>query len=631
MYSRKSKTYRFLSFLFLLSSIFGKASANKIDPVKPWKGFAIIGNGSLCAVYSDDPRTSRKGIQHLYYKNYSCSYVQSTSSDLFNSGTTQYLHKTKEDSVGMANFFTTSTQSYYEHSLKKEVKCFAYPDNAIVVSVNISSALANITQNTGIVLQKKIVTDRLTTLQSVKLMGGKAVAEWSNHTYLVVGCNDPSQKITVSDSLISVSGSARQDFRADIIITISETAENGILTIDKLISEKDLLSSAGKFWEAWMNHGIIPQFKSNDETGYLESYKRNLYSIKSALLEGFVPADITGFFSTNNMPQLYPRDAMMCARVFLLSGHIDEARDIITFWTNKKISMKSKGEWYARYDANTNAVDAGSGARFDEPEWDANGYFIQLLDMYHKKTNIWLADSSLVYELADFLVSKIDRNGLVYEGGIVEWSGYLPATNMTCAAALKTASKIALSFGDTERANRYERAGEKISASLSLMFDKKDKTYADLRFVGKKDRNNKSSTENKGDSLYLWDTTMNFGVLWGYPNHQEVESSNEYYQMNTVKNGGGVQYFASPDHSLAGYGNCMFFFSTAARAQYLSLYGDPKMAKTHIDWMIRNANTYGLMPERVAVDGSDLTSASPLSWCCAEFCAAVLLYQTNKK
>ena len=41
-----------------------------------------------------------------------------------------------------------------------------------------------------------------------------------------------------------------------------------------------------------------------------------------------------------------------------------------------------------------------------------------------------LADNKFIFELADFIANHIDRSGLLYEGGIVEWTGYLPATNM---------------------------------------------------------------------------------------------------------------------------------------------------------------------------------------------------------
>jgi hypothetical protein len=42
--------------------------------------------------------------------------------------------------------------------------------------------------------------------------------------------------------------------------------------------------------------------------------------------------------------------------------------------------------------------------------------------------------------------------------------------------------------------------------------------------------------------------------------------------------------------------------------------------------MIINSNVYGLMPERIYPDGSDCSEASPLSWCNAEFAAAVFTF-----
>ena len=41
---------------------------------RPWKGSAILGNGRLCVVYSDDkrvgPETGSGGIRHLYFQDY---------------------------------------------------------------------------------------------------------------------------------------------------------------------------------------------------------------------------------------------------------------------------------------------------------------------------------------------------------------------------------------------------------------------------------------------------------------------------------------------------------------------------------------------------------------------------------
>jgi len=340
---------------------------------------------------------------------------------------------------------------------------------------------------------------------------------------------------------------------------------------------------------------------------------------------------MTGQFVTNNMPQLYPRDAMMSARVFLKTGHFEEAKSIIQFWADRNIPKKSKGEFYARYDAYALAVDAGSGARYDEPEWDANAFFIQLANWYHQEKNEWLADKNFLYELADLLVNKIDHWGLLYEGGMVEWTGYLPLTNMECAAALKTASGLARNFGDSNLAEKYSQAEQTISKNLYRMFDSTRNTFTAVRFTGIKAEDGKSLDEKKGRAIFLWDGTAHFAFLWGFPNSDLIKKSVQFAEKNRIVLNGGLQYFDAEDNKwLSAYGSDAFFFTTAALAQYYSLNKQPEKAKTHIDWMIRNSNIYGLMPERIYLNESGCADASPLTWCNAEFALAVLTWSENR-
>jgi GH15 family glucan-1,4-alpha-glucosidase len=158
------------------------------------------------------------------------------------------------------------------------------------------------------------------------------------------------------------------------------------------------------------------------------------------------------------------------------------------------------------------------------------------------------------------------------------------------------------------------------------MFDSQRATYADVRFAGGKGPGGRSFDDVGPEALYLWDTSANFGFLWGYPDHHQLRSSNAFYAANCVNGNGGMQYFDAPDPGLSAYGHDLFFFTTAAAAQYQARCGDPARARMHIDWMLANANVYGLMPERIFLSGSGCSQASPLSWCCAEFAAALLEY-----
>ncbi len=581
---------------------------------RPWKGYSILGNGHLTVVYSDDSRisasTHAKGIQHLYFRDYTADYVASTS---FHLPAPNAAH-----SIGMKNFFTTQTHTHLSNGSTKTILCFVHPDDAVILSLRANGASAKESYEFEAAL-------RADGLNGIHQSDSIAVAIWSNGTALAVAPKSPHDNASASGSSISVTGTlSPADNRAEVLLIPAASEAEAISKVHAFQHKNDIEAEAKKYWESWINAGRLPVFPKDDAQAaqYLEAYKRNLYCVKAANLNGQIPADITGQFVTNNMPQLYPRDAMMCARVLLLTGHAEEAKQVIEFWA--KIPRKTPGEWYARYDAHGNAVDAGSGARFDEPEWDSNGYYIYLLSEYHRIKSVWLTDSKLIYQLADFLVSHISPNGLLQEGGIVEWTGYLPATNMICSAALQTAANIASGFGDKEKAATYSAATRRISAALPQMFDKSRQTYADVRFTDRKGANGESLTGQYGQQTFLWDTTANVGAIWGYPNHHALELSNAFYAKNTVKLGGGMQYFDSPDPGLAAYGHDVFFFTTAAAAQYEAMYGNKSTAKRFIDWMLRNANSYGLMPERIFLNESDCSPASPLSWCSAEFAAALL-------
>jgi GH15 family glucan-1,4-alpha-glucosidase len=462
-----------------------------------WKGSAILGNGEICVVYSDDERLDKTGIQHFYFKDFTADYISSSSCDFFVEDGSKI---SGEKSISLTNFYTTSTVYNSEEKIF-EVQAHSLPDIGLILTlINKNKQTDNSSFNYKIHFRKNIITDRQIHLEQKMINSEKSIIKWSNGVSLSVASNAMSNSMTFADSILTIKGNWNTDSVHIIFSAFDDT--------NKKIAKNKKPNS--NYWNAWLETGLIPEFENEI---YTEYFKRNLYAARAANLIGMIPADITGQFVTNNMPQLYPRDAMMTARVFVKTGHLEEAKQVIRFWTDKKIPRKSPGEWYARYDANGKAVDAGSGARYDEPEWDANGYYIQLLEMLHNKTGEWLVDSLQIYEVADFLVNNIDENDLLFEGGIIEWSGYLPATNMTAVAALQTSAKIANEFGNTRKANLYKKTSSRISSNLNFIFDNKRKTYADVRFAAKKNKDNSSVQDAYGDTLYLWDTSANFGIL----------------------------------------------------------------------------------------------------------------------
>ncbi len=620
----KSTIYLQSIFLIVISLFVFSQNSLPQTTNKSWKGYSILGNGKMCLVYSDDQRITKltkcRGIQHFYFGNYSHDYIASSSFEISGEQNNS-LSKT-----GMKNFCTAQTRTNYSDGLVEIIDCFVLSQNAAVLSLHLENKKILPGSNFNLILRKTIVTSQITKLISLKVENNIAFAEWSNGFHLAVYSKQNPVKIEVSDSIISIINGN------EIIIAEGNSLKELKSTLEYLHHQKDFQKTALAYWNKWFSLGRIPKFNSSfkEAKKYLEYFKGSLYAVKSACINGQIPADITGQFVTDNMPQLYPRDAMMCARVFLLTGHYKEAKSIISFWVNDSIPKKSKGEFFARYDAYGKAVDGGSGARYNEPEWDANGYLIQLVNDYYKAKKIWLVNKNYIYELADFLVNHLDKSGLLYEGGIVEWTGYLPSTNMTCAAALNSASDIASKFKDPSESKKFLEASKTISNSLNKLFDVKRNALCDLRFHGVKAEGNYSISTPANDTLFLWDTSLNFGILWGFPNDLLVTETNKFIEDSTFKLNGGIQYFEALDNAwLSNYGGDVFFFTTAAASQYQSLYGNKSLAKKHIDWMIKNSNTYGLMPERIYLNESDCSDASPLSWCNAEFAASIYVF-SNK-
>ncbi|HDT12325.1 MAG TPA: hypothetical protein ENO01_01565 [Candidatus Marinimicrobia bacterium] len=395
---------------------------------------------------------------------------------------------------------------------------------------------------------------------------------------------------------ISLSPSETKTFT--LLIVISENQLESESQWDSL-SVVNIRHKAQSGWDKWLASGVEPHFMSAEDS---LRFRSNIVSVKALNLNGAVPADITGQFVTNGLPQLYPRDAFMTARMFLETGHYDEVKQIVDFWS--RVPMKFTGEWYARYDAYGRATDGGSGARFDVPEWDSNGYYTSLIYEFFLRKRYWIGSYNLVKDLMTFVELHMDEKGLVEEGGIVEWPAYLPSTNMSLSAAFHQASFIARWRNETQLARRWTASGERMEKGLVLLWDSEQKTYNDLR-----------------NNQFNWNTSTAFGWIWGFDDHLRFQLSTEYWWNNCRKTNNGIQYFNGE-----GYGDDMFGFTTGALAQYYAAKHRHDRYLKLKEWFELSSNHYGLIPERVHYpeDEEIISEASPLTWCSAEYVMVLL-------
>ncbi len=619
-------------FAFLIAINFlAFAQTGKNEIQNKYKGSSVLGNGKICVVYSDDFRVGndslQNGIQHFYFNDFTADYIYSTRFEIFDQSGTNI--NSKKDEIILDDFFTAKTVSILENYDEKSVTCFVHPNDVAILTMNFNGENSLMKQRFILNFRKKIFAERIIELQNLRQENGIAITKWTNGNFIAVASKNPNHNLFARDSVVEISSRIGNKDKVEIIIAASNSFREVITKIEKLRRENDLFSSAETYWNNWMDRGFSPDFSSqgNDSTLFSDFYKRNLYSVKSSNLNGQFPNNLFEEFDQERSPEIILRDALMCARVFILTDHFEEAAQIINFWKQKRIQQRSRSEKksaYKNYAVKSNSEDEKISGELNA---SVNGYFIQILEMYYNKKNVWLADKNFIYELADHLVKNIDQNNLINESASENLTEYLPSTNMISAAALKTASKIAESSGDKNISDEYKISAQKISSSLKFMFDEKRKTYVDVIIPESKNSSDQNITAQ--DTFYLWNTSMNLGILWGFENTKEAELSNLFYIKNTFKDNGGVQYFDEPDAGSNSYGHDLFFFTTAASAQYHSIYGSRKTAKENIDWMMAKSNIYGLMHERICNDQNDCSPVSPDFLSCAEFVAAIINYNEH--
>ncbi|OHD13251.1 MAG: hypothetical protein A2086_16945 [Spirochaetes bacterium GWD1_27_9] len=588
-----------------------------------YKGSAILGNHNLCLVYNEQSEYNYtyNGIQHFYINDFTYDYFKS----LF---TTVVSKRIANSSIGKLRsgdlYFTQREGVSYLKEYFYPITIFPVNTDGIVMSKTYTLLSGGSVQSTEIsnVPDSKIVTIICfkKDIPSVKIDTNlKAVVlTYPNSQKIYLAYKNSEINYTLTSKIDDILKSNYQQDTTGIVdknlYLILYNLNNSIIKDDLIIAPdsndlpassiitslrntSDILAKAKTEWDSWMSKGIVPEFKDKTHQKY---YMANLAALLGVYLNGAIPADVTGQFVTNSMPQLYPRDALMSARSFFLAGHSEEASKILNFWNNVK--NKTDGEFYARYDAYANATNAGSGAAYDVPEWDFNGYYTTMALWLWEKTNKWDGDLALVEKMMDFLIKNMNDKGQILEGGIIEWTGFLPATHMNDIAALWDASVIFALNGKQSLAEKYFAAAEKMQNGLKTLYNSEQNTYMDYR-----------------NSTYAFCSSFNFGYLWGYPNHLELEKSNEWILLNRQKLEGGIQYFDASG-GVGDYGEDLFFFTTGAAAQYQAEWGSFTEYNKMIIWMMSNSNIYGMMPERIYYPGVPQSSpASPLSWCNGEF------------
>jgi len=356
---------------------------------------------------------------------------------------------------------------------------------------------------------------------------------------------------------------------------------------------KDYFNDVKSYWNSYLNQ--IHQVEN-----YQSEVKTALVALKGALLNGFLPADLTGHYFANGKACFYVRDALMGSRAFLYAGLNDDFESIIRFLLTCEV--KENGEFYQRYNSDKKADEGANNNVFSQI--DSIGYFARVIHDYYQLTG----NLACSYEQLRIVVNVLDDIETKYglygpEGGVNEGvygPAYIISTNMFIAGGLKAAIEIAKVFGHEDDVSKWQAIYDALVKAIEGAFI--DDTFYPYGYVSYHD-----------EVIKKYDTPQLLAASLGYPLSNQYKKN--FYTLLSV----GTYFGYGFGYSEQEYHDGPWLFNTAGAAEVAYLIGDVENYKHIMEWMIKHQNDYGLCPEAIDARFEHQSFINPLMWANAEF------------
>lgn len=614
-----------------------------------YPGIALIGSEKTAGIYGMNGGiidAQGIGLQHLFYKDYGQDLIHSACT-LIKIGDTLYygnrVHSKYSHPVHIKSDYTCTENGYiftdgfsiYNGKIKKADRVFAYGDSFICFETGIKNYSNDeieaevysylIIRNHDCLELNYDHERKLLTIDSKD----KAIGIKSDGNSLISCIEESPTGFTyrTTQSLLyneerldklhtkSMAGALigkklvlkpGKEYLFRWVIDINNDKDKlkeelGNLENQKCKNESEI------YWGDWLAQG---KDVDNIKDAYKNICKVNMIASKAALLSGFIPADLTGHYYAGGSPSYYPRDSMMTARSFLLSGHTREFEDVMNYLMER--AVKENHEFYQRYNGLGEPSEGANNNVFHQ--LDSIGYFSRNIWEYYKVSRKMLFKYDRYKAYIEVLLNNNNKNGLLGpEGGINEGvfgPAYITSSNMIIYGGIKAAMKIAEINKDSEFYIRLKKLSDDIYDGIQttlIKTEEGDKWYC-YGYV------------NYNDSLVKkYDTPQYFGVLYGYPNDEGMKATNKICLKYASFYEDGIGYSEQEYH------HGPWIFNTAACAEYLAISGDITEYNKKMKWLINHSNGYGLMPEAIDAADEGRCYINPLTWATAEFVSAVFI------
>jgi len=375
-----------------------------------------------------------------------------------------------------------------------------------------------------------------------------------------------------------------------------------IIYIDKFDSYKDFtftedFNEIKAYWKSYLKDIHLPV------DAYKETAKTRLVALKGALLDGLLPADLTGHYFANGEVSFYSRDALMGSRAFLYAGLYKDFESIINFFLD--CETKESGEFYQRYRFDKIKDEGANNNVFTQI--DFIGYFTRVITDYYLLTKKMICSFNTLERIINILLQTNQKNGLYGPEGGVNEGVYGPAfiisSNMFIAGGLSGAVHLAKLHNQTVLESKWSAIYNNLHNAIESVFS--NYNYYPYGYVTYHD-----------DIVNRYDIPQLLSGSLGYPLSNNFKKS--FYTLFD----NATYYNYGFGYSEQEYHDGPWTFNTSAAAEVAYLLDDEVNYNNIMDWLTNHQNGFGMSPEAIDAKQENTPFINPLMWANAEVCVA---------
>jgi hypothetical protein len=322
-----------LSLLIIVLILLGGCTPRDEEGIAPdlkkYPGSAVIGNGEVCVVYSDDNRVFDSaapvpgGIRRYYHDDFSLNYIHGSMIEfLTDTGAVTMV----QDTFGLDPFFSPYRVGHSEF-FDMESRIFMTEEGITVQRIEIKprrdlDTFIRWTLN----VPAEVGLEGETVVNGYDVLDDGLYIRYGNGLILSIGTyGERSQFVYDRESgIASATAPLRLTAERDTTITFFITSgysDTEVITRLFAVDDGDLFETASGQWTAWLDRDSRPAFPDDH---YRDAYHRNLYALHASIRG----SDLAGGEDAGTIGTSIGEEAADSAYIELY-GDIDTADEIL--------------------------------------------------------------------------------------------------------------------------------------------------------------------------------------------------------------------------------------------------------------------------------------------------------------